>query len=115
EGLGCRGDTPFRELSEPEPAAMAAIQAAAGEFLPQMRHCTRCRADAVGLLDADRTEEFRGCLSACAQMAPPLDETRPYVAVASREGVLVNLHLGEADAFQIWGADGQGFRLLEER
>lgn len=108
-------DTPFGEIPEPEPEKMAAIQAAAGEFLPQMRHCTRCRADAVGLLDADRTEEFRGCLSACAQMAPPTDATRPYVAVASREGVLVNLHLGEADFFQIWAAEGQGFRLLGER
>ena len=108
-------DTPFGEIPEPAPEKMAVIQAAAGEFLPQMRHCTRCRADAVGLLDADRTEEFRGCLAACAQMAPPMDATRPYVAVASREGVLVNLHLGEADAFQIWGPEGQGFRLLEER
>ena len=108
-------DTPFGEIPEPAPAAMTAIQAAAEEFLPQMRHCTRCRADAVGLLDADRTEEFRGCLAACAQMAPPMDATRPYVAVASREGVLVNLHLGEADSFQIWGPEGQGFRLLEER
>ena len=108
-------DTPFGEIPEPEPEKMAAIQAAAGEFLPQMRHCTRCRADAVGLLDADRTEEFRGCLAACAQMPPPLDETRPYVAVASREGVLVNLHLGEADYFQIWAPEGDGFRLLEER
>jgi nitrogen fixation protein NifB len=25
------------------------------------------------------------------------------------------LHLGEADSFQIWGPEGQGFRLLEER
>ena len=108
-------DTPFGEIPEPAPAEMTAIQAAAEEFLPQMRHCTRCRADAVGLLDADRTEEFRGCLAACAQMAPPMDATRPYVAVASREGVLVNLHLGEADSFQIWGPEGQGFRLLEER
>lgn len=108
-------DTPFGEIPEPAPAAMAAIQAAAGEFLPQMRHCTRCRADAVGLLDADRTEEFRGCLSACAQMAPPMDASRPYVAVGSREGVLVNLHLGEIESFQIWGPEGQGFRLLEER
>ena len=99
-------DTPFGEIPEPTPEQMTAIQAAAEEFLPQMRHCTRCRADAVGLLGADRTEEFRGCLSACAQMAPPLDETRPYVAVASREGVLVNLHLGEADFFQIWGPEG---------
>ena len=108
-------DTPFGEIPEPTPGEMTAIQTAAGEFLPQMRHCTRCRADAVGLLDADRTEEFRGCLSACAQLPPPLDESRPYVAVASREGVLVNLHLGEADSFQIWGPEGQGFRLLEER
>ncbi|MCL4503804.1 MAG: radical SAM protein [Deltaproteobacteria bacterium] len=108
-------DTPFGEIPEPEPASMAAIQAAAEEFLPQMRHCTRCRADAVGLLTADRTEEFRGCLSACAQLAPPLDASRPYVAVASREGVLVNLHLGEADFFQIWGPEGDGFRLVQER
>jgi nitrogen fixation protein NifB len=108
-------DTPFGDIPEPEPGKMAAIQAATGEFLPQMRHCTRCRADAVGLLDADQTEEFRGCLSACAQMPPPLDESRPYVAVGSREGILVNLHLGEADSFQIWGPEGQGFRLLEER
>lgn len=108
-------DTPFGDIPEPTPGEMTAIQAAAEEFLPQMRHCTRCRADAVGLLDADRTEEFRGCLSACSQLPPPLDETRPYVAVASREGMLVNLHLGEADSFQIWGPEGQGFRLLMER
>ena len=108
-------DTPFGKIPEPEPETMAAIQAAAGKFLPQMRHCIRCRADAVGLLDADRAEEFRGSLFACAQMPPPLDEARPYVAVASREGVLVNLHLGEADSFQIWEPVGQGFHLLEER
>lgn len=108
-------DTPFGEIPEPEPAAMVAIREAAEEFLPQMKHCTRCRADAVGLLEDDRTEELRGCLSACAQLAPPMDESRPYVAVASREGVLVNLHLGEADFFQIWGPEGEGFRLLEER
>jgi len=108
-------DTPFGKIPEPEPEMMAVIQAAAGEFLPQMRHCTRCRADAVGLLDADRTEEFRGSLFACAQMPPPLDVARPYVAVASQEGVLVNLHLGEADSFQIWEPVGQGFHLLEER
>jgi nitrogen fixation protein NifB len=94
---------------------MAEIQAAAQEFLPQMRHCTRCRADAVGLLDADRTEELRDCLSACAAALPPLALDRPYVAVGSREGMLVNLHLGEAASFQIWAPDGKGFRLLEER
>jgi nitrogen fixation protein NifB len=38
------------------------------------------------------------------------------VAVATREGLLVNQHLGEAKRFQIWGQDGQGgFRIIEER
>ncbi|MDI6853270.1 MAG: radical SAM protein [Deltaproteobacteria bacterium] len=108
-------DTPFGHLHEPGPEQMAEIRAEAEEFVPQMRHCTRCRADAVGLLNEDRTEELRDCLSACSQLPPPMDETRPYVAVATREGALVNLHLGEAGSFQIWGPNGRDFRLLEER
>ncbi len=109
-------DTPFAGIAEPSLAHMAALRREAEEFLPQMRHCTRCRADAVGLLEADRAEELRGCLAACAQLPPPLAMDRPYVAVATQEGVLVNLHLGEAPSFQIWGRqETGGFRLLEER
>jgi nitrogen fixation protein NifB len=37
------------------------------------------------------------------------------VAVATLEGVLVNLHLGEAPAFQIWGPVDHGFRAVEVR
>ena len=107
-------DTPFGELMEPAPESMAAIRAAAEEYLPQMQHCTRCRADAVGLLNADRTEEFRGCLTECSQKID-LPADRPYVAVATREGMLVNLHLGEAAFFQIWGPNGRGFKLIAER
>jgi nitrogen fixation protein NifB len=109
-------DTPFAEVPEPLPAHMNALRAEAQEFIPQMRHCTRCRADAVGLLDQDRSGELQGCLGACAQLPPPLPQDRPYVAVASREGALINLHLGEAPSLQIWGPDGQGgFRLIEAR
>jgi nitrogen fixation protein NifB len=107
-------DTPFGHLPEPPPAQMAAIRQEAEKILPQMHHCTRCRADAVGLLEADRTDEFRGCLSACANAVPAAAD-RPYVAVATLEGVLVNLHLGEAPAFQIWGPGDHGFRALEVR
>jgi nitrogen fixation protein NifB len=35
--------------------------------------------------------------------------------VATREGVLVNLHLGEAASFQIWGERDGGFEMKEER
>jgi nitrogen fixation protein NifB len=107
-------DTVFASIPEPTPARMAELQAEAGKFLPQMRHCTRCRADAVGLLEQDRTTELRSCLTSCAGKAPESPE-RPYVAVATLEGMLVNQHLGEATRFQIWGPNGQGFHLVEER
>ena len=48
-------DTPFAGIPEPTPAQIIELQTEAGKFLPQMRHCTRCRADAVGLLEQDRT------------------------------------------------------------
>jgi nitrogen fixation protein NifB len=108
-------ETPFAEVPEPSAAHMARIRAAAEEHLPQMRHCTRCRADAVGLLGADRATELRGCLADCSRAVIPLEEQRPYVAVATREGMLVNVHLGEAARFQIWGPSARGFELREER
>ncbi|MBM9537287.1 radical SAM protein [Desulfobulbus alkaliphilus] len=110
-------DTAFEHLGEPDKEQMERIRTEAEQFLPQMRHCTRCRADAVGLLDQDRTEEMRGCLSVCAQIpAPQGEKERSYVAVATLEGVLVNQHLGEATRFQIWGQDDAGgYRCLEER
>jgi nitrogen fixation protein NifB len=109
-------DTPFADIPEPAPALMSALRGEAEKFLPQMHHCTRCRADAVGLLAEDRSQELHGCLSACAVLPPPPDPKRPYVAVATREGALVNLHLGEAPSLQIWGPDHNGgFTLIEER
>lgn len=108
-------NTPFGNLEQPDKTTMTGLQAMAENYLPQMRHCTRCRADAVGLLGEDRTDEFRGCLSDCSNLAPLPPGRRPFVAVASREGLLVNLHLGEAKLFQIWEQSGDGFRKVEER
>jgi len=109
-------DTPFADIPEPSPALMSSLRQEAEQFLPQMHHCTRCRADAVGLLDEDRGQELQGCLTACAKLPPATAATRPYVAVATLEGVLVNLHLGEAPALQIWGPDSNGgFTFIEER
>ncbi|MFP5269777.1 nitrogenase cofactor biosynthesis protein NifB [Coleofasciculus sp.] len=109
-------ETPFEGLTEPDAIMMAKIRKECEEYLPQMRHCTRCRADAVGLLGADQSEEFHGCLIACSKKVIPIEEKeRPYVAVASVEGILVNQHLGQADQFQIWQKTDQGFTLVEER
>jgi len=107
--------TAFAHIPQPNKETMARIRNNAEKYLPQMRHCTRCRADAVGLLEDDKTHEFRGCLSACAALPSIPTENRPYVAVASLEGVLINQHLGEAKCFQIWGYENGKAKFLEER
>lgn len=109
-------DTPFADVPEPSKKQMADLRNTSEKYLPQMRHCTRCRADAVGLLGEDKTAEMHGCLSACAALpAMPVQE-RPYVAVATLEGILVNQHLGEASRLQIWEKKEDGsFHMVGER
>ncbi|MGC9505908.1 nitrogenase cofactor biosynthesis protein NifB [Baaleninema sp.] len=109
-------ETPFESLGEPDAIYMAQIRKACERYLPQMRHCTRCRADAVGLLGEDRSSEFHGCLVACSRSAVPKHQIdRPYVAVTSMEGLLVNQHLGESQTLQIWQQTDTGFAFVEER
>lgn len=85
--------------------------------LQQMRHCKQCRADAIGLLGADRSLEF----STAAQKKPvPVtvepDNRKTYkVAVASRHGKLVDQHFGYASEFLIYEGDGETFNLAENR
>ncbi len=107
-------DTPLAHLPEPDAAAVNAARKGAGGHISQMTHCKRCRADAVGLLHEDKSAEMAETLRACAA-AKTEEAERPYVAVATREGMLVNQHLGEAARFQIWGQGASGFYLVEER
>ncbi|MCX5871654.1 MAG: nitrogen fixation protein NifB, partial [Deltaproteobacteria bacterium] len=62
-------------------------------------------------LSPERTNELMKQASTCGASL----EGRPYVAVASLEGMLVNQHLGEAYRFQIWGKQNNDFVLIEER
>jgi len=108
--------TVFAEIEQPSKKLIADIRGKAEAYLPQMRHCTRCRADAVGLLDNDKTAEFRGCLSACSALpAPNKKEERTFVAVGTLEGMLINQHLGEAQVFQIWKQENDSSVMIEER
>jgi nitrogen fixation protein NifB len=109
-------DTPFAEVPAPTHELIHGLREQAKDLIPQMTHCKRCRADAVGLLGKDLSGELAGILGDCARSAPGVDlSKRPYVAVATREGMLVNMHLGEAHKFQIWKQDGDSFALVEER
>ncbi len=97
--------TVFENIPEPEPQVVKSIQDKAQEYLPQMKHCARCRADAIGLIGEQNPEEITlKLLEASTKPIIPAEE-RPYVAVSTMEGVLVNQHLGEADTFKIYKMD----------
>ena len=108
--------TPFASMAAPNPAMVARVRAAAGAHLPLMEHCSRCRADACGLLNEGTTEVSLAALRAAAEMTTlPPPAARPHIAVATREGLLINGHLGEAGSFAVFARDGRGFRLVEHR
>jgi len=92
-----------------------------------MRHCRQCRADAIGLLDNDRSSEFvksGSCGSGCGPKSeserkrPPSDiieNEELKVAVASTDGKTVNGGFGNANKFRIYASDGKMTRYLETR
>ncbi|MFZ5812784.1 MAG: radical SAM protein [Thermodesulfobacteriota bacterium] len=108
-------NTPFADIPEPGRDQIEAARRVSAVHLPQMTHCRRCRADAVGLLCSDLSGELGETLRACSRIVPGVGEDRPYVAVATREGMLINLHLGEAWAFHIYGKNDDGIFYVEER
>lgn len=102
--------TPFGALAAPPQDLVHQVRAAAAAHLPQMEHCTRCRADAVGRLGEADTGAKLVRLRRHAGAPRP-----PRVAVASQEGVLVNQHLGEARELSIYERRESGFVFLETR
>ena len=111
----------FEHIKEPGKDEISAIRKEAQKYVKQMRHCTRCRADAVGLLgeipdmaDMERLRRFEKDKNT----APEKEETiaeRQFVAVASMEGMLINLHLGEAVQLYIYKRRGMDVVLEEIR
>ena len=108
-------DTPLAEVPEPSPQMVAEARSQAGQYLPLMHHCTRCRADACGLLgDVPSDDQHARLRQAAAQPLVPTED-RPCVAVATLEGMLVNQHLGEADRLQVYRQQAEGFELVATR
>ncbi|MDR1524217.1 MAG: nitrogenase cofactor biosynthesis protein NifB [Tannerella sp.] len=105
--------TPFENLEEPSAADMRRVRAQTSMYIPQMAHCARCRADAAGLLGQDAGETL------------PLGEesggfdlpfrTKPYIAVATVDGVSVNQHLGRAYYLWIYGIRDGKIYVTEKR
>jgi nitrogen fixation protein NifB len=105
--------TPFGNITTPGPDLVASARAAAAEHLPLMDHCSRCRADACGLLNEGNAESSLVALRAAANAKPR--RPRPHIAVATREGWLINGHLGAVDRLSIYAKDENGILLVEHR
>jgi nitrogen fixation protein NifB len=84
------------------------------KFIKPMTHCARCRADAAGMLGKDDTSAYQ-LIEQCSVMPTAIDKSRPHVAIASYEGLMINKHLGEADDFLIYKQTADGYELVEKR
>lgn len=127
----------FAHIKPPARAMVNTIREKASQFIPQMRHCRRCRADAVGLLDKKNTvNEVKATLKKQAKVEEPaktesataavaglakldkkyeLPQLKNRFAVTTLEGLLVNAHLGKAEDISIFQWEDNQATFIEKR
>ncbi|MDR3129285.1 MAG: radical SAM protein [Tannerellaceae bacterium] len=108
--------TPFGLLYEPSAENMRSVRAKTSLFLPQMAHCARCRADAAGLLSVpahDKVPTNTTTLLRSGETAYIPDGK--YVAIATRDGKYVDVHLGQAQYLWIYKLEDGKVTLVEQR
>nr|WP_092073293.1 nitrogenase cofactor biosynthesis protein NifB [Dendrosporobacter quercicolus]NSL49945.1 nitrogenase cofactor biosynthesis protein NifB [Dendrosporobacter quercicolus DSM 1736]SDM56642.1 nitrogen fixation protein NifB [Dendrosporobacter quercicolus] len=105
----------FEHMPQTSMKEVSDMRSACEQYLPQMRHCRQCRADAIGLLGQDRSHEFRLAPPAYEQPAarPVLKEYK--IAVTTKYGRMVDQHFGHAEEFLIYQGNKNKFTLIETR
>lgn len=95
-------DTVFEDIEEPSERVIADVRKECSDYITQMFHCGRCRADAAGIIGEENNKEIVELMREISN--GPLDplSDRKYVAAATREGMLINQHLGEAEFISIY-------------
>lgn len=111
--------TPFADLRAPTPEERREMMDRCSLDAKMMRHCRQCRADAIGLLDQDRSQEFvhfNGCGSGCGPSEPIAIRTRDpsLYAVATSDGENVDSGFGNASRFMIYRKGRDGAELVRE-
>jgi nitrogen fixation protein NifB len=101
--------TAFAGMRAPTPEERKALMDECSLDVRMMRHCRHCRADAIGLLGEDRSQEFvniGGCSSGCGpgpqmvSLEGTKDSTK--IAVASTDGANVDSGFGNAKRFVLY-------------
>ncbi len=113
--------TAFAGLRAPTPEERKALMDQCSLDVKMMRHCRHCRADAIGLLGEDRSQEFvniGGCSSGCGPGPQMINlegmrDSSKYAA-ASTDGVNVDSGFGNAKKFLIYKSDGSSVELIGE-
>ena len=113
--------TPFENIRAPTPLERKDLMDRCALDAKMMRHCRQCRADAIGLLGEDRSQEFvhiGGCSRRGDGCGPssipivPLDSTRTLIAVASNDGSTVDAGFGNAHSFYIYSITSGSHKLV---
>lgn len=107
-------NTEFEILEEPSKELMKDIKQRIAKYIKPMAHCARCRADAAGLLGRDNSEAMN-MIGQFSTLVVNKGEGRDRVAVASNEGLLVNMHLGEARKVYVFEQSRNGYHFVETR
>ena len=118
--------TKFSDRRAPTPEERKKLMALCSDGVKMMRHCRQCRADAIGLLDKDRSSEFiraGACGSGCGPLNVKSDGTvcdaaavntttanGIRVAVASDDGVTVNGGFGNTAEFRMFTVVGDSIK-----
>lgn len=80
----------------------------------QMFHCQQCRADAIGKLTQDRSLEFKDFTTSTEKISSSI-----RVAVASKEGKIIDQHFGHVENFYIYEytreGDTESVEFIEKR
>lgn len=97
--------TKFASLSAPTPEERKKLMDLCENDVKMMRHCKQCRADAIGLLNCDRSKEF--CNNKQDHMAAEtntldLKNKTHMIAVATESGTMVDSGFGNSKKFKIY-------------
>jgi len=110
--------TPFQDRRSPTPEERKILADICSGSVKMMRHCRQCRADAIGMLDNDRSQEFvknPSCGSGCGpKVGTSSAVAKNKIAIATDDGTNVR-GFGNAGTYFIYTYAGSFSKIDDVR